>query len=129
MADQHALVDLLGRAGKVFSLAGDLGRAFSVERQSEDNFSSPSNWNRHAPTFDQFSQALHELHEPMQHPPVGFAALAEQLEKAAKVERGIQQTLQSSADQPPASLFEFLSRFEYCLASGLSSDSRSPKVA
>jgi len=83
MADSSALRDLLDRADNVFSLAGDLGRAFYEEGQSQATSYDPSKWQRHVPTFDEFRRALTELLDAMDNAPNFFAPVAKQLLEAA----------------------------------------------
>lgn len=93
MAGESLLVGLLDRAKNVFSLAGELGRAFHEERQGQVRQIDPAGWNRHAPLFNKFCAALLELREPMQIPPDGFRPVAQQLLQAAKLAKGIRDTL------------------------------------
>jgi hypothetical protein len=93
MADESPLAGLLDRAGNVFSLAGKLGRAFHEEGQSRAIFFDPTIWQRHAPTFNEFCAALLDLREPMQNPPDGFGPVAQHLLQAAKLAKGIRDTL------------------------------------
>jgi hypothetical protein len=60
MGDQSPLVDLLDRAGKVFTLAGNLGQTIEEQRARRD----ANGWTQLAPTFDLFCQALSDLREP-----------------------------------------------------------------
>lgn len=93
MADESPLADLLDRAGNVFSLAGDLGRAFHEEHQGQGRRIDPAGWERHAPMFNEFYAALLDLREAMQNPPDGFSPVAQQLKQAAKLAKGIRDTL------------------------------------
>lgn len=95
MADSSALAELLDRAGKVFSLAGELGRAFHEQGQTRAIFFDPSLWQQHAPTFKQFCDAVLDLRGAMQNPPDGFAPVAKPLLEAARIAKGIRDTLAS----------------------------------
>jgi len=95
MADSFALSDLLDKAGKVFYLAGDLGQEFSQEHESERQGQQigPDARNRHIRAFNEFYAALLELRDEMQHPPDGFGSVKESLLQAAKIAKGIRDTL------------------------------------
>lgn len=93
MAGEHPLAGLLDRAGNVFTLAGELGRTFHEQRSSRSRIHDTSIWQRHAPTFNKFHDAILELREPMRNPPDGFAPVAEQLLKVARIAKGIRDTL------------------------------------
>jgi hypothetical protein len=87
------LADLLHRAGEVFSLAGQLGQAFHRERVSPVFAVGPAVFQRHALLFDAFCAALLDLRDAMQNPPDGFAPVAQHLLQAAKLAKGIRDTL------------------------------------
>jgi hypothetical protein len=93
MADSSPLAGLLDRAGNVFSLAGKLGRAFHEEGESRAINFDPSIWQHHAPTFNEFCAALLDLRNAMQNPPDGFSPVGERLLQAAKLAKGIRDTL------------------------------------
>lgn len=109
MADSNSLAVLLNRASNVFSLAGTLGRAFDEEHQGlrQGLLIDPARWNRHAPTFKEFCDALLVLREPMLHPPDGFGPVAEQLLKAACIAKGIRDTIQRYGGRPFGEYLDF----------------------
>lgn len=107
MADSSPLAGLLDRAGKVFSLAGNLGRAFHEEHQGQGRQIDPAGWNRHAPDFDNFCAALLDLRDAMQNPPDGFAPVAESLMEAARIAKGIRDAMQRADCRTWAAYLEF----------------------
>src|SRR5437868_3014851 len=89
MADSDPLEGLLNRASKVFSLAGKLGSAFHEQGQLRVIHYDPSIWQRHAPAFNEFWNALLELRDAMQKPPEGFHRVAECLVDAVRIAQAI----------------------------------------
>ena len=59
MADLSPLAGLLDRAGKVFSLSWQLGRAFQEEHGTQGGFRQidATSWDRHQPAFNEFCAA------------------------------------------------------------------------
>ncbi len=107
MADSSPLAGLLDRAGKVFSLAGKLGRAFHEEHQGQGRQIAPSGWNHHATAFDEFCAALLDLRDAMQNPPDGFAPVAKPLLEAARIAKGIRVAMQRPDGRTWAAHLEF----------------------
>jgi hypothetical protein len=107
MADSSPLAGLLDRAGKVFSLAGKLGRAFYEERQGQGRQIDPAGWYRHAPEFDEFCAALLNLRDAMQNPPDGFGPVAKPLLEAARIAKGIRDAMQRPDGRTWAAYLEF----------------------
>jgi hypothetical protein len=95
MADTSPLAGLLDRAGNVFSLAGQLGRAFREEHGTAGGFRQidPTGWDRHQPAFKEFCAAVLDLCDAMQNPPDGFAPVANALRKAAGVAKQIRDAM------------------------------------
>lgn len=93
MADSSLLVSLLDRAGKVFSLAGELGRAFHAEQQAQGGQIAPATWNGHAEAINQFFEAILGLREAMQNPPDGFWFAAEILIRAASIAKRMREAM------------------------------------
>ncbi|MFV1964322.1 MAG: toll/interleukin-1 receptor domain-containing protein [Pirellulaceae bacterium] len=87
------LSGLLERAGNVFTLAGELGRAFHEEGKSRTILYDPSIWERHAPVFEEFWRSLLQMRVVMQDPPSGFEPVAVQLKQAARIARRIRRTI------------------------------------
>ncbi|HEX4143767.1 MAG TPA: hypothetical protein VHY91_09560 [Pirellulales bacterium] len=102
-------VDNLGLAGKVFSLAGNLGRAFREEweAQSRRGHIDPASWDQHAQLFRDFCDAIPSLQKAIQNPPAGFAPVAEQLIKAARVAKQIRDTVQQPHGRNEATYLKF----------------------
>ena len=92
MTDQPQIADLLHRANEVFALAGNLSEAFHEAGQWRAIFYDPSIWEHHEPQFEEFCNSLVELREVMQHPPDGFANVADQLRGAARIAKGIRES-------------------------------------
>jgi hypothetical protein len=93
MSEEVPLAELLVRAGKVFTLARQLGFAFEQEAQLPERGSVLAIWQRVGKTFRELSDSLLDLHEPMRNPPDGFASVAQQLLKAADLVKGIRKCL------------------------------------
>lgn len=93
MADSRPLGSLLDCASKVFSLAGELASTFCDEIERQGGRIEPGGWHRHAPVFEKFCNALLELRDAIQHPPDGFAPVAQPLWQAARLAREIRDTV------------------------------------
>jgi len=98
MADSSSLVTLLDRASHAFSLAGKLGHAFQDEQKARALFYDPSTRTRLAPAFDEFCQALLDLRDVMANPPDGFAPVTEPLLEAARIAKGMRETVLREKD-------------------------------
>jgi len=97
MAGISPPADLLDRAGHVFMLAHQLGRAFQDEQTRESGkVVDPACWDSHQPAFEEFSKAILNLKEPIQDPPAGFDGVADALRKAASVARIIRDLVQTA---------------------------------
>jgi hypothetical protein len=98
MADAIPLAGLLDRAGKVFSLAAQLGRTFQEDHEPQGGiiWPDPGGWVRHQPRFNEFCAAVLELQEAMQNPPDGFAPVARVLLEAAGLAKQIRDVMQTS---------------------------------
>src|SRR5258708_439735 len=96
MADTSLLPGLLDRAGRVFSMTGQLGWGWHDEhaRQRERGQVDPSAWGRLRPDFDEFCKAVLTLQEEMLNPPDGFGPVAKALLEAARVAKKIRETIQ-----------------------------------
>jgi hypothetical protein len=94
IVDSSALSDLLDRANDVFWLAGKLGRDFHDEHQ-QPRYIDPPGWKQHAPTLNEFFEAVLNLREEMQNPPKGFAPVAERLLEAARIARALRNSVTS----------------------------------
>jgi hypothetical protein len=92
MAGSSAKGDFLTRAEHVFSSARELGCGFREDKLGHRGLIDHDSWNRHAPAFEQFCDALGQLRDPIQNPPVGLEAIAAQLKKAAETARRIRDT-------------------------------------
>ncbi len=110
MADENPLAGLLDRAGKVFFLAGELGRAFHEKFQRQGRQIDPADLNHHAPTFNKYCAALLDLRDAMQNPPDGFATVAKPLLEAARSAKDIRDTLQRPDSRNWAAYLEFFPR-------------------
>jgi hypothetical protein len=112
--------DFLDRAGKVFSLAGDLGRAFSEEhrRQRQIGQIDPSSWDRHAALFQEFGDGVLGLQDVMQNPPAGVGHVTEQLLKAAGIAEQIWDTIQQPHGRDEATYLEFFPRLNSLFEDG-----------
>jgi hypothetical protein len=130
MADSSPLDDLLDRAGKVFSLAGDLGREFNEEhrRQRQRGQIDPASWDRHAQLFNEFGEAVLGLQGAMENPPAGFGRVAEQLLKAASIAEGIWDTIQQPHGRGEATYLDFFSSLNSLSESGWQSIQEVTKV-
>jgi hypothetical protein len=94
MADSSPLAGLLDRAGKVFSLAGKLGRAFHEDHQRQAGQSDPAGWNRHTRRFEEFCASLLGLRDAMESPSDEFAPIAKPLLEADRVAERIRDGMQ-----------------------------------
>jgi hypothetical protein len=100
MSEEVPLAELLVRAGKVFTLARQLGFAFEQKAQLPERGSVLAIWQRIGKTFRELSDSLLDLHEPMRNPPDGFASVAQQLLKAADLVKGIRKCLVGNDGAP-----------------------------
>ena len=119
MADSSPLAGLLDRAGNVFSLAGELGRAFSEEHPGHGRQTGESGWNRHAGTFEEFCTALLDLRDAMQSPPDGFGPVAKSLLAAARIARRIRDTMQRPEGPTWAAYLDFFPSLNSVCQDGL----------
>jgi len=85
---------LLDRVGNVFSLAGKLGRAFHQEHQEQRRQIDPTGWNRRAPTFSEFYDAMLDLRDAIQNPLDGFSPVAGPLLEVARLAKGLRNAMQ-----------------------------------
>jgi hypothetical protein len=120
MAGASPLAGLLDRAGKVFSLAAQLGRAFQEEREPQDGIirPDPGGWVRHQPRFNEFCAAVLDLREAMQNPPDGFAPVARVLLESANVAKRIRDVMQSAYGWTWASYQDFYGHLSSVAESG-----------
>lgn len=120
MADPSPPAGLLDRAGRVFSLAAQLGRAFQNEHEAQRRAHriDSSAWGRLRSGFDEFCAAVLELQGAMQNPPAGFAPVAEVLLEAARVARQIRATTQNAECFAQATYLDFFLHFNSVAASG-----------
>ncbi|MDB5340354.1 MAG: hypothetical protein JWN70_5973 [Planctomycetaceae bacterium] len=98
MADSSPLGGLLDRAGKVFTLAGDLARLINDERKSGFVLYDPTFRDRIVPPFSQFWEALLQSREEMENPPAEFASVAEYLRHAAQIATKMRPALMREID-------------------------------
>jgi hypothetical protein len=121
MADPSPLVGLLDRAGRVFTLAGQLARAFTDEYDQQGSglrTVDPTAWVRQQPAFNVFCNALLELRDEMQPPPGGFAPVAEVLMEAARVAKQIRDVMRTTDGQAWQALLDFRFHFNSIVAKG-----------
>jgi hypothetical protein len=120
MVDRAALDGLLDRAGKVFSLAGELARSFQQEHKKSRPFRvvDATSWNRHAPVFKEFCDALLDLRDSMQNPSEGFAPVANELRTAAQVAKRIRSAMQTQEGQTWAGHLDFFPELNSVFAEG-----------
>jgi len=88
MADSSPLAGPLDSAGKVFSLAGELGRDFEQEHRSQGPVfmaGGESSRERHREKINEFIAAVLDLRNAIENPPEGFEIVAEQLRNAGKL--------------------------------------------
>ena len=110
MADTSPPAGLLDRAGRVFSLAWQLARAFTEEynRQGTGHKTvDPTAWGRQRPAFEEYCAAVLELREVVQQPPAGLEPVAEALRQAAQTAKQIRDTMQTVDGQMWQSFIEF----------------------
>jgi hypothetical protein len=93
MAGYGEKIELLFKADCVFRMAGELASAFNVDVRSGIDFDDPTVWQRHAPNFDAFCQAIVDLSDLIQNPIEDFLAVADVLKKAASIAHKIKQIL------------------------------------
>ncbi|HQU45963.1 MAG TPA: hypothetical protein PK867_24330, partial [Pirellulales bacterium] len=89
MMELPPLNHLFIQAEKVFSFASEVGEALMEERRSTHVMLEPHAWQRHAPRFEQFCEAILALRHAMVEPPNGFEAVAVQLKEAARIAKAI----------------------------------------
>jgi hypothetical protein len=120
MADSSSLAGLLDRAGNVFLLASQLGRAFHDERGSAGGLRQidPEGWDRHQPAFSAFCDAVLELRDAIQNPPNGFAPVAEALRRTALVAKQIRDAMQTANGRAFATYLDFFPELNSAAASG-----------
>jgi hypothetical protein len=107
MDDESPLAGLLDWAGKVFSLAGKLGRAFHEEHQGQGRQIDQAGWNRHTADFDEFCAALLDLRDAIQNPPEGFGPVAKPLLEASRIAKGIRDAMQRPEGRTWAAYLKF----------------------
>src|SRR5262245_40999810 len=121
MADTSPLAGLLDRAGRVFSLAGQLACAFTDEYDRQGDVPrqiDPAAWSRQQPSFNGFCDALLDLSDEMQNPPDGFAPVARVLMEAARVAKQIRDGMQTPDGRTWQSFLDFRFHFNSVVASG-----------
>ena len=120
MADTSPLAGLLDRAGPVFLLAWQLGRAFQEERGTQGAFgqSDSKDWDRHQPVYDEFCAAVLDLRDVMQKPPEGFVPVAQALLKAAAVAKQIRDAMQMADGRTCAAYLDFFPELNSVAESG-----------
>jgi hypothetical protein len=120
MADSSPLTGLLDRAGHVFDLAWQLGRAFQEERGTGGGLREidPTSSGRHQPAFNKFCNAVLDLRDTMQNPPDGFGPVAQALLKAAGVAKTIRDTMQTADGQTWAAFLDFFPQLNSVAAAG-----------
>ncbi len=99
MADSSALRELLDHASRVFSLAGELGRAFQDEHQRQDQLGGLRRfdsqvWKGQESNVKGFLDSVVMLGESIQNPPDGFQVVAQRLRETKAIVRRFEDALQ-----------------------------------